>query len=261
MAFSRVSVLLLFLVAAAFAPIKAGAQIASPVNAGQNSGDNSSPSSATSIGTPNFSQPLTVSLVSGVTVDENGALVADPELEEKIRRALEESVSRVPGSPLLAVATASLSEDFTAPLLASAADLPVTSMVPGSSTVELQGEVLLVSVAGERVAVATKPSNQASLRSFVDKALKAGLTPSSLSLGAQLVAIGTPVDSTLELTSSLQGLASQPRVDALARGIAAFNQIVNTSSPALRSQLNSSPVFIAASNVLRAARSVMPAQR
>lgn len=246
MAFSRVSVLLLFLVVAAFAPTKAGAQIASPVNAGQNSGNNSSPSSTTSLGTPNFSR-LTVSLVSGVTVDKNGGLVADPELEDEIRRALEESVSRAPGSPLLAVATASLPEDFKAS--------------SGSSTVELQNEALLVSVAGERVEVATKASNQASLRSFVDKALTAGLTPSSLSLGAQLVAIGAPVDFTLELVSSLQGLVSQPSVDALARGIAAFNEIVNRSSPALRSQLNSSPVFVAASNVLLAARSVMPAQR
>lgn len=243
MAFSRVSVLLLFLVVAAFAPTKAGAQIASPVNAGQNSGNNSSPSSTTSIGTPNFSR-LTVSLVSGVTVDKNGGLVADPGLEEQIRIALEESVSR---SPLLAVAIASLPKDFKAS--------------SGSSSVELQNEVLLVSFAGESVEVATNASNQASLRSFVDKALTAGLTPSSLSLGAQLVAIGAPVDFTLELMSSLQGLVSQPSVDALARGINAFNEIVNRSSPALRSQLNSDPVFVAASNVLRAARSVMPAQR
>jgi hypothetical protein len=111
------------------------------------------------------------------------------------------------------------------------------------------------------VEVETDASNQASLLSFVDKARKAGLTPSSLSIGAQLVAIEAPVDSTLELMSSLQGLVSQPSVDALARGIAAFNEIVKTPSPALRSQLNSSPVFVDASNFLRAARNVMPAQR
>ena len=255
------SALLVLLAAGTSMPLNVRAQIASPANAGQNSGNNVAPSSLTSIGTPNFSQPLTVSLVSGVTVEEDGSLIADPELEEEIRRALSDVVSSSSVMPLRAVATAPLPSDLSTPLLASAAELPVAAVAAGPGTVVVQDQRLLVAIAGEQVEVLTTAANQASLRSYVNQALKDGFTAPSVRLWAQLVAIGTPVEPTLELMGSLQGLASQPTLNALARGIAAFNTIVKGASPELRTKLNNSPVFIAASNALRAARSVMPSAR
>ena len=258
---SHLAVFLAFFLATASAPFSAAAQIASPVNAGQNSGNNASASSTTSIGTPNFSQPLTVSLVAGVSVDADGELIADPELEEAIRQALQDAVSRAPTTPLPAVAAAPLPSELKTLLLASAADIPVGTLAAGPSAVVMQNQVLLIPVAGELVELPVTAANQAALRAYVEQALQAGFTPSSLQLGAQLVAIGAPVEPTLQLTGSLQGLASQPSLTALARGIAAFNTIVNGASPRLRAQLNSSPVFIAASNALRTARSAMPSQQ
>lgn len=252
---------LLLLAAVISAPLGADAQIASPANAGQNSGNNASPSSTTSIGTPNFSQPLTISLVSGVTVAEDGSLIADPELEEEIRRVLRDVVSTAPAMPLRTVASDPLASELVVPLLASSADVPVAGVAADSGSVVLRDQLLIITIAGEQLELPTTPANQASLRSYVSQALNSGFTASSLSLGAQLVAIGTPVKPTLELMGSLQGLAAQPSLNALSKGITAFNTIVNGASPDLRAQLNSSPVFIAASNALRAARGVMPSVR
>lgn len=130
-----------------------------------------------------------------------------------------------------------------------------------SGSVAVRDNLLQVSIGGELVDLPTKPVNQAALRRFAEQAIQAGFTPASLSLGAQLVGLGTPVQGTLELMGSLQGLAAQLNLDALARGIAVFNAIVKGASPALRAQLTESPVFIAAGNVLRTSRNALPPQQ
>lgn len=234
------------LLTAAFlsAPSVGFAQIASPTNAGQNAGNNASASSTSTFSTPNFSRPITVSLVAGVIVGADGLLEASPELEEELIDALEGVVGRrLPGlQPVL---------------IPSTVDRPLAATSFSDQVVFGDSALRITTDGGETLELRAT----AALRAYVDQALQAGLTPSSVGLGAQLVAIGAPVDATLELTASLQGLASQPTLNALARGIAAFNAIVNGASPALRAQLSTSPVFIATSNVLRAARNALPAQR
>ena len=225
------------------APAVGFAQIASPANAGLNAGNNSSPSSATSFSTATFTQLTTVSLVDGVTVAPDGSLEATPELEEQLRDAVE-SVISVNLSSLQPV------------LLASAAEPPLAAAV-GPSAVLLNEQIFAITVNGESLEL---PAT-ATLRSYVDQATSAGFSSSSLSLGAQLVAIGVPPQPTLELMASLQDLADRPTIDALARGISAFNAIVADASPALRTQLSASPIFLAASNALRAARNALPPAR
>jgi hypothetical protein len=254
LSFSRSLFLATFLLQVLLWACSARSQIASPVNAGQNSGNNTSASSSTTIGTPNFSQPLTLSLVSGMTVQDDGTLEADPELLRRLQQVLDREVSRNPALPRPPLGGGSL-------LLASLAGLPITSAVPSSGSFTMRDSMLQVSIGGELVDLPTTPVNQAALRRFAQEAIRAGFTPSSLGLGAQLVGIGTPVAATLELMGSLQGLAAQPNLNALARGIAAFNAIVNGASPALRAQLDASPVFIAAGNVLRSTREALPAKR
>lgn len=241
-------------------PVAGLAQIASPNNAGQNSGNNSFGSALTSIGTPNFSTYSLVSLVSGVTVQPDGTITGDPAVIDSIRRALRDAITRnstVLGPVTLAPLPRSGAVDEM--LLASAADIPLAA-APAPAAVVSADDRLSVTVAGELVEIPITPANRSALRTYVDQALKAGFTPASLGLGAQLVSIGAPVEPTLELTASLQGLAAQPTLGALAQGIAAFNVIVNGASPNLRNELNNSPVFIAASNALRAARAAMPSQ-
>jgi hypothetical protein len=233
------------LLAAAFVitPDVAVAQTASPANAGQNAGNNPSASSLTTFSTPNFSRPVQIPIVEGVTVDPNGSLEATPEDQDRLRESLETAVRR--NLPSL-----------QPPLIASLTTIPIASAA-GPSTAVFNDRTLTITVNGELLEL---PASKA-LRSYVDQAIRAGFTPASLSLGAQLVSIGAPVDPTLELTASLQDLAVQPTVNVLAKGISAFNVIVNGASPALRAQLNRSPVFIAASNTLRTARNAFPDKR
>lgn len=237
---------------AALTPGIGRAQIASPSFAAQNSGNNALGSSSTFFSTANFSSPQ-VSLVAGLTVEEDGTLEGSPELMEKLKEQMD---SVVQGLDL----ARSLRLEADGPLLAAAGDAPITTAAAGSGTVQLSENILQVTIAGALVDLPTTPANQAALRRFSEQAIKAGFTPSSLTLGAQLVAIGTPVDATLQLMGSLQGLATQPTLDALSKGIAAFNSIVNGASPDLRAELNTNPVFIAAGTTLRTVRDALPPQ-
>lgn len=237
---------------AAFTPGIVRAQIASPSFAAQNSGNNTSASSSTFFSTANFSSQQ-VPLVAGLTVEADGTLEGSPELMEQLKERMQNVVE---GLDL----ARSLRLEASGPLLAAAGDVPITTAAAGSGAVQLRDNILQVSIAGALVDLPTTSANQAALRRFSEKAIKAGFTPASLSLGAQLVAIGTPVDATIQLMGSLQGLAAQPTLDALAQGIAAFNSIVNGASPDLRAQLNTNPVFIAAGTTLRTVREALPSQ-
>lgn len=239
------------------APLRVSAQIASPSNAAQNVGNNATPSSPTTFSVPNFSRTVQTPLVDGLVVANDGTLEGSSGLIQELDQDLNEFFGEF-------IINLDLSADFrmraSGPLVA-AGDITLTTAVSGSGSVVVRDNLLQVSIAGELVDLPTTPVNQRALRSFAEQAINSGFTPASLKLGAQLVGIGAPVDSTLELMSSLQGLAAQPNLNMLARGIAAFNAIVKGASPALRAKLNTSPVFIAVGNVLRTTREALPAKQ
>jgi hypothetical protein len=233
-------------------PFAAFAQIASPGNAGQNSGNNSFGSSTTSISTPNFSRNSIISLVPGVSVGEDGTLVGDADITESIQQALFDVIS---SNPVVLEVMSEL-PDSSGGEQVSTADQPI-AFIRNSSVVLIQAEAIQITIGDEMITISINPSNQQAVINYVNQALKANFSPSSLLYGGQLVVIGAPVKSTFDLVSAIQGLAVKPRLDALAAAIDAFNRIVNSASPSLRSQLISSPEFLAASQTLRAARNTM----
>jgi hypothetical protein len=228
------------------------AQIASPGNAGQNSGNNSFGSSTTSIGTPNFSRNSIISLVPGVSVEEDGTLVGDTNIIESIQQALFDVIS---SNPVLLEVMSEV-PGSTGGELVTTADQPI-AFISNSSEVLIQTEAIEITIGDEMITISTTPSNQQPVINFVNQALKANFSPSSLLYGGQLVAIGSPVKPTVDLVAALQGLAVKPKLAGLAAAIDAFNRIVNGASPSLRIQLTSSPEFLAAGQMLRAARSTM----
>jgi hypothetical protein len=252
------SVVLLLTTGLLLAPPQASAQIASPTNAGQNAGNSATPSSPTTFSVPNFSRAVQTPLVEGLEVAIDGSLEGSSGLIQELEQDLDEFFEDF-------IINLDLAADFrmraSGPLVAAAGDIPLATAVSGNGSVVVRDNLIQVSIAGELVDLPTTPVNQRALRSFAEQAINSGFTPASLRLGAQLVGIGAPVDSTLELMSSLQGLAAQPNLNMLARGIAAFNAIVNGASPALRAKLDTSPVFIAVGNVLRSTREALPPQR
>lgn len=212
---SRLARLAFLLVASAVAsaPFPLRAQIARPTNAGQSAGNNASPTSTTTFATPNFSQPVQTSLVDGLNVASDGSLEASPELQQELDELLDQQINNLDQAGNFRFGAAG-------PLLAAVGDEPMNTAALRSGSVAVRDNLLQVSIGGEHVDLPTKPVNQAALRRFAEQAIQAVFTPASLSLGAQLVGLGTPVQATLELMGSLQGLATQPNLDVLARGIA-----------------------------------------
>lgn len=252
---------LFFLLLIGQLPTAACAQIASPLNAGQNSGNNSFGSSRTSIGTPNFSRNYILPLVSGVTVDPYGSLIGEPSLIESIRDVLLDVSS---ANPLLlealseAAPSSSGSIALTSPplLLVSTGSLPPSSVGRPSGFI-IQDQSIQVMMGVRTIEIPITSASRVAVSIYVDQALKASFTPSSLLLGVQLVTVGAPVQPTIQLTAALQGLAEQPTLNALAAAIEAFNRILNGAQPSQRVELARSPEFIATAKSLRAARNAM----
>lgn len=268
-------------------PTNALAQIASPSNAGQNSGNNTSGSSLTPISTPNFSPVTAVSTTPEVTASPDGAVTALPQLVTAVDAAIVSVVSTEQGSILSQVVSA----NAPAPLTGPESLIPDTSLgVVGSGTPELVslsqlpsavtpldrvGQVLTVSrpssgttgtismgegslqvaLQGQSIELVTTSSNQAEIVQFAAVSIAIGLTPASLSLGAQLVSAGIRSVQAVALMSSLQGLANQTTLTSLSTGINTFNAIVDSSSVSVLQGLAQNPVFVSAGATLRAARS------
>ena len=269
-------------------PAAGWSQIASPSNAGQNSGNNTSGASNTPISTPNFTPPTVVPVVSGVTVSPAGVVTAPPAVVAAVDSAVLASGTTTEGSILAPVTTSS----SAAPLSGTQALVPdvlvavtggsqqlvplvgvtgeVSSVVtPGAlitvtrtstgttGTIAVSDGLLQVSVAGQTISLATTASNQVAIAQFAAVAIAAGFAPATISLGAQLVGIGAPVPQAIQLMGSLQGLAVQPDLTALATGITAFNTIVDTANSAVLSSLAENAVFRAANTTLRNARAAL----
>ena len=269
-------------------PAALQAQIASPSNAGGNAGNNTSGSSSTPISTPNFSPATVVPVVSGVSVSPTGTVTAPPAVVSAVDTAVRTTVTTAQASILAPVTTATAPAPLTgpqslvpdvsvavsggtqqlvplvgvstrvAPLVSPGSVITVTRTASGSTgnITVLDGQVQ-VSAAGQTVPLATTPANQVAIVQFAAVAIAAGFSPASISLGGQLVSIGAPVPQALQLMASLQGLAVQPDLTALATGITAFNTIVDTASPAVLSTLAENAVFSAASTTLRNARAAL----
>lgn len=86
-------------------PLTAQAQIASPVNAGQNSGNNAFGSARTTIGTPDFTEGRTVVLVPGVRRQPDGTLLPRPDKLVALRNSLRAWVATPEGIRLSAIIT------------------------------------------------------------------------------------------------------------------------------------------------------------
>lgn len=269
-------------------PVALRAQIASPSNAGQNSGNNTSGSSNTSISTPNFSPANVVPLVAGVSVSPTGVVTAPPAVIAATISAIQQAVTTAQGSILTSIISATAPAPLSGPqalvpdvtvavsggtqqvvplvgvagrletLVSPGAVITITrsSMGSAGSITVLDGQVQ-VATAGQTVVLPTTSADQVAIIQFAAVAIAAGFAPASISLGAQLVSIGAPVPQTLQLMASLQGLAVQPDLTALATGITAFNTIVDTATPAALSGLAENAVFTAASTTLRNARAAL----
>jgi hypothetical protein len=251
-------------------PSAALSQIASPSNTAQASGNNTAPTGDVFFTTASFTPVEVVPLVDNLDQDGFGGLVEDSIDSEQFMVPLFQGIiSRREVGPLISLF---LEQPVVTPtdlepiarqgvLIAATGNVPVISDEVESSPVKLEDGILWVSLQTELIEIPTTPATLAPLRRFATRAVEAGFTPSSLRLGAQLVAIGSPVDSTLVLMSSLQRLAVKPTLKALSAGIDAFNRIVSSSSSSVRAQLAADPVFIAASTALRTARSSLPSSR
>jgi hypothetical protein len=237
----------------------ADAQITSAINAGQGSGNNASISSGTTIGVPNFSQPLLVSRSSRVTVGQDGNLSAPSSLLEQLEQALTASLNpalapTAQSSPSQAAAPASrLSADFS--LLAGADPLALQGSVAAPAVIR-RADGVHVNVDGELVVLSTTPSTLSSLQAYAQKASQVGLAPSALQLGAEWVRLGTPIETTVQLVAAFQGIARQPDLNRLHDAITAYNAILKSSSPQLLTRLSADKSFVSTVNTLRRARDV-----
>lgn len=114
---------------------------------------------------------------------------------------------------------------------------------------------------------------QNNLETYLEQALRSGFSSASLDMGFQLVALGSPVDPTIRLVSSLQGLRSRlnarighpalPRnplapLNALDSAIHTFNEILKDAPRDVHSRLANNTIFITIGEILRNMRDVFP---
>ena len=229
-------------------------QIASPQNAGQNSGNNSAISSTTTIGTPNFSQPAIISLVRGIKVKQDGSLEADPELERRLREVYQTEFSR----NNLQSSTPLDSDSF----LFASLDFPQSALPPASSTsTSATGNSFRIAADSQLISLPATTQYREAIRLFLKQANNSTLSASSVRLGLRLVELGSTVEPTLQLLTSVESLNTSPSVNAFSRAIIAFNTIVSNASPDVRLKLNNDSSFVGLSNALRATRNSLSAQR
>jgi hypothetical protein len=195
------------------------AQIASPINAGLNSGNNTLGSSINSLSTPNFSAAAS-SLVSGLTVEEDGTITATPEQLDAVEDAIRSTTSQPVGQML--------------------APIEIDS---GSSRLELASleppQALLVS--------SEIPEARSQAQALAQAA----------NVADQLMASGLESTKANQLATLLVSLAQRPNLNQLSYAINLFNQVVRDTNPEVQASLRINPAFVAISTTLRAARAAL----
>lgn len=219
------------LIAPAALPLRA--EIASPSNAGGNSGNNATGTSITPISSQTFQPALSAAMGTDMTV--NLDIVVNPN---------DAAPLQVPNVRSLATPLDSM--------VKSAQTINISSLKTGNTgDLNLTDSTLTVTVKGmPDVVLPITPDTRAAIAEFAAVAIVLKLEPAAITTGSALVAAGAPGIRTAQLFIALQVLKGGGGSIAVANGIAAYNVIVETSSPATLQALAANPDFQAARQTL-----------